>query len=221
MTRQVTALVFLSRLALFAQPQQSPTFSKADMIRLLEDMKKVLIANTKSRTQILAKQYNEEMQKAAKAPTTAERTAAMQKATDDYKKRVDALNRGGQPSLASAIALIQNPPHPENGFYGNLLNACMTGNTFLTRTEDGTPVLQQVTVEEGTAILHTVPLGLSVEKTAPSHLSLDALCPTLVKNAVRPSPPTLAQASTASDSRGPCSSAPPAPRLPGGTAASR
>jgi len=75
MTRQVTALVFLGRLALFAQPQPTPTpksdapsFTQAEMKRLLEDMAKVVIVNTRSATGILAKQYSEEMQKAAKAP---------------------------------------------------------------------------------------------------------------------------------------------------------
>src|SRR5690348_14960209 len=96
MTRQVTALVFLGRLALSAQPHPALTFSKADMERLIEDMKKVLINNTKSGTQILAKQFSEQMQEAAKAPPD-KRAAAMQKATDDYKKRVDAFNQGGEP----------------------------------------------------------------------------------------------------------------------------
>ena len=202
MTRHVTALVFLGRLALFAQPQptpspksDAPTFTQADMKRLLEDMAKVLIANTKSATGILAKQYSEEMQKAAKAPPD-QRGAAMQKATDDYKKRVDAFNQGGQPGrdLATADALIRNPMHPENGFYRNLLDACMTGHKFLTRTEDGMPVLQQVTVEGGTTVLHTFPPGLPVEKTAPSQLSSGALCPNLVQNALKPSPKTIAEA---------------------------
>jgi len=200
MTRQITALVFLGPLALFAQPQptpksDAPTFSKADMERLIEDMKKVLIANTKSGTRILAKQFSEEMQKAAKAPLN-ERAAAMQKASDDYRKRVDAFNQGGEPGagLGSAVGIIRNPMHPENGFYRNLLDACMTGNKFLTRTEDGMPVLQQVTVEGGTAVIHTFPPGLPIEKTATSHLSAGAVCPTLVRNALNPTPKTIAEA---------------------------
>jgi hypothetical protein len=199
MTRQVTALVCLSPLALFAQPQPSPnepTFSQADMMRLLTDMAKVFRANIISGTQPLAKQYSEEIQKAAKAPV-AQRAAAMQKATDDYRKRVDAFNQGGQPGadVAAAESMIRNPMHPENGFYKNLLGPCLAGAKFLTRTEDGTPVLQQVTVEGATTIIHSFPLGLPVEKTAPSKLSPQALCPTLVRNAVLPSPPTLAEAS--------------------------
>ena len=197
MTRQVTALFFLGRLALFAQSQTTnpradaaPSFSLADMTRLVNDAAKASRANILSATQPLARQYSEAMQKAAKLPPT-ERAAAMQKATDDYKKRVDAFNQGGQPGadLSWAIALIRNAPHPENGFYRNLVDACMTGHKFLTRGEDGMPVLQQVAVEGGTTILHTSPPGLPVDKNSISQLSPDVLCPSLVKNAVRPSPP--------------------------------
>jgi hypothetical protein len=199
MTRQVIALVLVVGMTLLAQQQPSPTFSKADMLRLMDDTQKVLIANTKAGTQILAKQFNEQLREAAKAPPD-KRAAAMQKASDDYKKRIDAFNNGGQPGsdLGDAVGVIRNPMHPENGFYKNLLDACMTGNKFLTRTEDGMPVLRQVTIEGGTAVIHTLPPGLPIEKTELSHSSTEALCPSLVQNAIRPSPKTIAEVSALS-----------------------
>lgn len=69
MTRKVTALIFLGRLALVAQQPPSPTprpdaiplFTQADMQRLLNDAMTEFQKNQLQATQIMARQFQEEM----------------------------------------------------------------------------------------------------------------------------------------------------------------
>jgi hypothetical protein len=201
MLRRISALVFLGRIVLLAQQLPSPpTFSKADMERLITDLGNASATNTISATQILAKRFSADMEKAAKAPV-ADRAAAMQKATDEYRKRVDAFNKGGKAGedWAEGTGWILNPAHPELGFYQNLLNACSNGNKFATRKEDGTPVFQQVVTEGGSVVIHTYTPGLPLDEATPSRLSSRAVCPTLVRNAVKATQPKTAAADGASD----------------------
>lgn len=208
MTRRITALFFLGRLLLIAQqptptgsPNQAapPSFTKADMDRLIADFIKVIRTNTKTGTQVLAKRFSANLEKAAKVPP-AQRAAAMQKASEDYRKEVDAFNQDGleRTNWAEATSPIVNPMHPEFGYWKNLLDACVEGRRFATRTDEGMPVYRQVRTEGGVTVIHTFTPALPIEETIPSRLSAQAVCLGLVRNAVKASPPNLPEASASS-----------------------
>jgi hypothetical protein len=191
MTRKVTALLFLGRMLVAQQPPSPtpktdpvPTFTQAEIQRLVNDAAAEFQKNQLQATQILARQFADEMKAAAK-----QGPAAMQRAAEANQKRTDAFNQDGRQLLnwGEASSSVLNQTHP-GGFARNMLDSCEEGHKILTRNEAGVPVYIQVITEGGSAVIHTYPIGLPTDEVKPTHSTASDLCPALVRNAVKPGP---------------------------------